>query len=452
MSSKNKVTVSLEKLFLKRFFWGILIVWLVISIASYNITRHEIDELYDGEMAQIARVLLGIYSSQRINSQQETQITSSPFEGEDDYEYKLAFQIWDGDGRLLMRSANAPLEPLSPHVGIFQTRDVYGSEVRTLSITDPVGDLYVHVGQNIEIRRENATEILESLVYIMLFAFPVFLWLIHKGVSQGTQLLNDLSEKIARRTEDGLSPIGMGDVPLEIRGIVDALNTLMTKLSAMLGRERQFIADASHELRTPLAGIKAHAQLALKNKGHEHIALTRIVEGVDRTTQLANQLLTLSGIDAMNEIKQPAAIDVRKLIERVIENLQAGIDKKSIQVSTRFLTRQHLFGNEELLYILLRNLIDNAVRYSPQGSEIKVGYQLEQQTLTITVDDQGPGIPPDQRERVFDRFYRDIDAQSDGSGLGLAIARQVASLHKAEIALASTEREHGLSVTVSFQQ
>ena len=439
MLSKNKAEFSLKKVFIKRFFWGALIAWLVLGLASYTTTRHEIDELYDGEMAQIARVLLGVYNSRLINTRGDTQITSSPFEGGEDYENKLVFQIWDKNGKLLMRSANGPLEPLSSEAGVFQTRDIYGNAVRTLSMKDPGGGLIVHVGQNIEIRRENATEILESLSYIMIFAFPVFLWLIHKGVNQGTRFLNNLSEKIARRAEDDLSPIETEDIPLEIRGIVEALNKLMSKVSMVLASERQFISDASHELRTPLAGIKAHAQLALKDKGHEQAALARIVEGVDRTTRIANQLLTLSGIDAMNELDQTDTIDVGSLIERVVQDIDTEISEKSIRVSIRLETEKRLTGNEALLYILFRNLIDNAVRYSPPGSELKVVYQYEESALALSVIDQGPGISADQRERVFDRFYRDINIEGEGSGLGLAIARKIADLHQAVIVMGATD-------------
>ncbi len=448
MLSKNKAEFSLKMIFIKRFFWGALIAWLVLGLASYTTTRHEIDELYDGEMAQTARVLLGVYNSRLINSRGDTQITSSPFEGGEDYENKLVFQIWDKNGKLLMRSANAPLEPLSSEAGVFQTRDIYGNAVRTLSMKDPGGGLIVHVGQNIEIRRENATEILESLSYIMIFAFPVFLWLIHKGVNQGTRFLNNLSEKIARRAEDDLSPIETEDIPLEIRGIVEALNKLMSKVSMVLARERQFISDASHELRTPLAGIKAHAQLALKDKGHEQAALARIVEGVDRTTRIANQLLTLSGIDAMNELDQTDTIDVGGLVERVVQDMDTEISEKSIRVSIRLDTEKRLTGNEALLYILFRNLIDNAVRYSPPGSELKVVYQYEESALALSVIDQGPGISADQRERVFDRFYRDINIEGEGSGLGLAIARKIADLHQAVIVLGATDSGVGLSAKV----
>lgn len=451
MLSKNRAEISLKRTFLKRFFWGTLITWLIVSLFSYTSTRHEIDELYDGEMAQISRVLLGIYSSQPLDHIAETQITSSPFEGGENYERKLAFQIWNKEGKLLVRSANAPVEPLAGKPGKFQTRKLLGRKVRTLSIKGPEGRLSVHVGQNIDIRRENAAEILELLVYALLLVFPVLLWLINKGLNQGTQSLNALSEKIAKRTENDLSPIKIDDVPLEIRGIVDALNTLMSKMSVELGRERQFISDASHELRTPLAGIKAHAQLALKDKSHEHTALIRIVEGVDRTTRLANQLLTLSGVDAMDGLGKAVTVDIRKLIEKVVEDLHTESAEKSVRLITQFNTKKLLTGNEDLLYILLRNLIDNAIRYSPPSSEVKVSYQGGDQTLSISVADHGPGISADQHDRVFDRFYRDIDSEGSGSGLGLAIARQIASLHKAKIVLGSAESGKGLSVKVIFE-
>lgn len=199
-------------------------------------------------------------------------------------------------------------------------------------------------------------------------------------------------------------------------------------------------------------GIKAHAQLALKDKGHEETALIRIVGGVDRTTRLANQLLTLSGVDAMSGLEKATDIDVKQLIERVIEDLYPEITQKFIKIITQFDSEKRPVGNEYLLYTLMRNLIENAVRYSTPHSEVKVLYLWDKQALCASIIDQGPGIPVDQHDRVFDRFYRDIDAEGNGSGLGLAIARQIAILHGAEIHLAFTESGQDLSVTVSFKQ
>lgn len=450
MLSKNKAEVSLKKAFLWRFLGVTMVAWLIVSVLSYASTRHEIDELYDGEMAQIARVLLGIYSSEMIDHQAGTQITSSPFEGGDNYERKIAFQIWGENNTLLMRSANAPLEPLATQVDTFQTRTLYDSEMRTLSVKGPDGRLTIQVGQNLDIRRENAREILQSLLYIMLATLPILLLLIHRGLNDGIRSLNALSENIAKRTENNLVAIKTEDVPVEIRGIVDALNKLMLKMRAALERERHFISDAAHELRTPLAGIKAHAQLALKDKNHVQTSIKRIVEGVDRTTRLANQLLTLSGIEAMNRVDKPAKINIEALIGQIIQDLQVDISDKAIQIIARYDTQARMTGNEELIYILLRNLIDNAIRYSPPSSDIKIHCQLDHSSISVSVVDQGPGIEGDQRERVFDRFYRDINAQGKGSGLGLAIAKKIATLHQAEIILDSTETGKGLSATVIF--
>lgn len=451
MLSKNKPDTSLKKAFLKYFFWGMLAAWLIISLSTYISTRHEIDELYDGEMSQIAHVLLGIYDYQLFDPQADTLVTSAPFQGDENYEKKLVFQIWNGKGKLLMRSANSPIEPLASSLGVFQNKEFLGAKIRTVSIQGPEARLIVHVGQNLDIRRENATEILKFLFYILLFSFPILLYFINVGLNRGTRSLNDLSEKIALRTESDLSPVKMEEVPFEIKGIIDALNKLMSKVNAALRHERQFISDAAHELRTPLAGIKAQAQLALKDKGREQASLIRIVEGVDRTTRMANQLLTLSSIDDQQGITNTKSVDLGDLIKIVIDDLNADISQKSITIDTRIDASEIFSADKELLYILLRNLLDNAIRYSPEASKVRIVTSHTSNTLTLTIIDQGPGISEDQRKRVFDRFYRDISTDTTGSGLGLAIAQKIARLHQAEIRLATPESKQGLSVEVVFK-
>ena len=278
----------------------------------------------------------------------------------------------------------------------------------------------------------------------------------------GTLLLLFFASNIARRirklrdqADNAIDQQGRISTTFTASKSGDEIGDLSRGLSEMVRRLGQYhhylenlSSRLSHELRTPLGGIKAHAQLALKDKGHEQAALARIVEGVDRTTRIANQLLTLSGIDAMNELDQTDTIDVGSLIERVVLDIDTEISEKSIRVSIRLDTEKRLTGNEALLYILFRNLIDNAVRYSPPGSELKVVYQYEESALALSVIDQGPGISADQRERVFDRFYRDINIEGEGSGLGLAIARKIADLHQAVIVLGATDSGVGLSAKV----
>lgn len=451
MSLKNPPETSLKRNFLKRFFWVMLLAWTLIGTAIYSVTNHELDELYDGEMAQVAHVLLGIYSNQIFDADPEHRVTSSPFEGGENYEHKLAFQIWNNQGTLLMRSENAPLEMMASEVGKFQTNALYDSLVRTLAIPSPDGKLVAHVAQNLDIRRDTATDIMELLTYGLILSFPVLMWLISQSINQGTQSLNSLSEKIAQRTEHNLESIETTNVPYEIQGIVDALNKLMSRVKSTLGRERQFISDAAHELRTPLAGIKAHAQLAIKDKSRRLSSLTRIVEGVDRTTRLANQLLTLSSVDAMNKLDKVQAVDLDKLMRTVISDLSTVVKEKSLQFVNKSECVQSVSGNEDLLYILLRNLIDNSVRYSPTNSIITLDCSKTGHQLYFSVMDQGPGIASKHHQRVFDRFYRDIDNSSDGSGLGLAIAAEIAALHGAKIELEAGDNHQGLLAKVKFR-
>lgn len=451
MSLKNRTNNSIKSAFLKRFIWGALIAWLALSLFSYRATHHEIEELYDGEMAQIGRVLLSIYADRLDVDESSVQITSSPFEGGENYERKLVFQIWSHQGTLLMRSENAPLEALTDQINVFETRILYGNDIRTLAIKDPAGKLVVHIGQNLTIRQENVREILSYLLYILLLALPISIWLIHKGLNKGIAPLKAMSKSISERDEHDLSPIEMGNVPVEIKGIINALNKLMARVEHTLGRERQFVSDAAHELRTPLAGIKAHAQVALKNENHQPDALKNIIRGVDRTSQLANQLLSLSSIDDLKDLGQIDTVNLERLIELVIQDLGANMDEKSITVETHFNASAHLSADKELLYTLLRNLLDNAIRYSPDGSAIRIVTSQTPNTLSLTIVDQGSGIAEDQRERVFDRFYRDINTETQGSGLGLAIALKIARLHRASILLATPQSGQGLSVEVVFK-
>ncbi len=428
-----------------------LMAWVIIGTAIYIITRHELDELYDGEMAQIAHVLLGIYSDQQLSPGDEPRVSSSPFEGGENYEHKLAFQIWTDEDTLLLRSSNAPLHGLASQIEVFQTNTLYGNRVRTLAIPSPDGKLIIHVAQNLDIRQDNASDILELLILVLVLAFPLLMWLISRGINQGTQSLNRLSETIAHRTEHDLAAIETADVPTEIQDIIQALNKLMARVKQALGRERQFISDAAHELRTPLSGIKAHAQLAIKDESRRLSSLQRIVEGVDRTTRLANQLLTLSGIDVIDTLDDNRPVELQALTRTVIEDLSTSIEEKSIQLSNEMNVSHRITGNEDLLYILLRNLIDNAIRYSEPNGAVRIHMATTDDTLSLIIDDQGPGISEENYQRVFDRFYRELKQGSDGAGLGLAIAMKIAQLHKAEIQLMPGPHNTGLSARIVFR-
>ena len=450
ISSKNRSDLSLKRRFLKHFFWGTLVVWSLAFVFCYKVAQHELNELYDGELAQTGRMLLSIYGNEETQSGSIGRVTSSAFEGGENYERKLVFQIWNEAGDLLIRSANAPVEPLTNNIGEFKNITVFDNEVRVLAIGEPVSGLVVHVGQNLDFREESARETLEPLLYLLLIAFPVSILIINRGLNRGVQSLRDISEEIAHRTGKNLDPIEANNIPTEIRGIVDSLNNLMQQVKEAFDRERQFIADAAHELRTPLAGIKAQAQVALKNPDYSKKSLGNIIEGVDRTASLANQLLTLSGVDSLPILENARQVKIKPLLDKVLVDLSESTQLKSQSIVTSYDEDAEVWGDDNLLYTLFRNLIENASRYSPHNSEIQIQCQTLDGNVSVILNDQGAGIPAENRQRVFDRFYRQVDSGESGSGLGLAIAKQIASLHQAEIKLRDADSGQGLRVEVIF--
>jgi two-component system sensor histidine kinase QseC len=450
ISLKSTTPKSLKTAFLKRFFWGTLIVWFIAATISYFVARHELGELYDGELAQTARIILSLYSDSVSTDPNKTQVTSSAFEGGENYERKLVFQLWDSDKQLLLRSANSPLTPLVESLGVFETNEIGDNKVRTLGIRSPNSDLIVQVGQNVDFRNEAIAETLEPLMLFLLIALPLSLFLVNRALNKGLRPLTNLSNAIAKRTGENLSIIDTADAPLEISGIVEALNKLMTRVKETMGRERQFIADAAHELRTPLAGIKAQAQVALNYPEHQNKSLSQIVDGVDRTTRLANQLLTLSDVDSLSNIEKASTVNLAQLIGDVIRDLSVFAEEKDQTIDINIENQLKVQGDDALLYTLFRNLIENAIKYSPKKTVIRINGSKETESLKISIQDQGEGIPEHERQRVFDRFYRKMGTEERGSGLGLAIANNIARLHNATIRLSSTATNNGLMVTVSF--
>ncbi|MFT7532863.1 MAG: two-component system sensor histidine kinase QseC [Gammaproteobacteria bacterium] len=451
MSSSDRASPSLKRGFLKHFILVTLAVWGIASAITYFVAKHELNELYDGELAQTARVLLSIYSDNISNNSDSVKVTSSPFEGGENYERKLVFQIWDHTDKLLIRSANAPLQALTDKLNQFETSVQFGNEIRTLAISSPESQMVVKVGQNMDFRREAIEETMNPLIIMLLIVFPLSFFLISRAIDRGVKPLLTLSRDIEERTPNNLTPIETFGTPIEMRGIVDALNGLMIQLRNTLTRERSFISNAAHELRTPLAGMKAQVQVALKYPAHIDKSLTNIVEGIDRTTRLANQLLTLSGVDSLIRLEKSENVNCKHLIVSVVRDLSGLLETKSQVIDIKLNSDIEVSGDDALLYTLFRNLIENALNYSPNHSKIRIAGFRNNAELAIFIIDQGPGIPIEKRARVFERFYRNTDTTQSGSGLGLTIVSIIAKLHNASVELTSNENAVGLCVVVSFR-
>jgi signal transduction histidine kinase len=290
----------------------------------------------------------------------------------------------------------------------------------------------------------------------LLLVIPALLLLSWLIIGDALRPLYRIGRVVETRSPEDLSPIGGQDAPREIRPLVGAIDRLLERLRQALERERRFTADAAHELRTPLAALKAQAEVAQRARDPRERtnALRQIDNGVERTTHLIEQLLTLARLEPdSNEALKMRPISLCPLIEDAVANLFPNALRKHIDLGLQSCgcDGKPVLGNATTLGILLCNLIGNAIRYTPKGGRIDIRTHLDAGRVSLEVADTGPGIPPQQRKRVFERFYRANEhRKTDGSGLGLSIVARIVELHGAEITLSETSDSGGLTVAVAF--
>lgn len=435
-------------------------IWSVTVVTSYNDARHEIGELFDAQLAQSARILMSV-AGHELEELEGSSIASAhihfhydnPLKTADHiYEHKLAYQLWRRpEDTLLVRSFNAPEKPLSDQPAGYSTREINGELWRVLSLHDEDTGFQIQVGQAMAIRKELTDYIARRIGAPVVIALPFLTLLIFIGIGRSLQPLKRLAEAVIRRAPNNLDPIDSKNVPSEIHPLVNALNGLFERLGHAFENDRRFTADAAHELRTPLAAMKTQAQVALRSKDPavRDSAMEKMLEGVDRASRLVEQLLTLARVDPDAGLGQGEKVDLLLLAENTLADheLQARAKRIDLQLMTeKSLT---ITGHRESLRILLRNLLDNAIRYTPEDGEVQVSLSEEAGAIVICVSDSGSGIPVDKREQIFGRFIRLTGQDISGSGLGLSIVQRIAELHKAQIRLDDSALG-GLEVCVRF--
>jgi two-component system OmpR family sensor kinase len=283
---------------------------------------------------------------------------------------------------------------------------------------------------------------------------PILGLLVWFAVGHALEPLQRLAGSVKARRLGALEPLPLGHLPDEVQPLVGALNDLLGRLTGALERERAFMADAAHELRTPLTAL--HLQLgALARAGTDREraeAMQRLSAGVQRSIRLVEQLLSLARQEPRAELAR-SALALDELAREGVAELVPLADARGIDLGIAGAQAALIRGERESIATLIRNLVDNAVRYTPAGGRVDVsvmGPAAPGQPVVLTVTDDGPGIAPEERARVFDRFYRQPGAQVPGSGLGLAIVKAIADSHGADIVLGESEGGKGLSVSVSF--
>jgi two-component system sensor histidine kinase QseC len=428
--------------------------WMLVTLFTYIAARHEVEEIFDAQLAQEAGILAEVTLEGFKERGGSPAILSRAVYGHK-YERYIGFQIWRQD-ELLLRSNGAPDGRLSTQMG-FVDRQLDGVRWRVFGMRDASSDYLVLVAESYQARDELIQDIALGTLLPMLLALPLTGILLWVGIRRGLLPLDQMAGHLAQRSPLQLEPLPIQGVPLELRPLTLSLNDLLRRLEQAFEAERHFAADASHELRTPLASIRIQAQVALRSRddAERAQALHSVIRGVDRSTRLVEQMLDLarlemgSGGDDTRQVLEPES-----LLRQVLADLAPQARQAAVEVS---LELGHpgrgpiaATGHGPGISVLIRNLVDNAIRHSPAGSRVTVTLEPVGRSWRLRVEDEGPGIEAAERERVFDTFYRGAGQSGVGSGLGLSIVRRIAGQHGARIELEPGAGGRGTRISVEF--
>jgi len=441
LSLRNRLLLLLVVLF--------ALAWLTVVVVTYSVTRREMETLLDAGLLQDARVLHALAKRGGVGG-------GLPVGGSDTvdmafthYQKVLAFLVWR-HGHLLLHSKGAPVLGPATETG-YADRTVDGESWRVFALVDAGDETAVAVAEPERMRRQLVYQITRDALYPLTLAIPLLAVGAWFAVGRGLRPLHRVAQQLARRSVTNLDPVNLSSVPDEINVLVRDLNTLLAHVGEAFARERRFTSDAAHEIRTPLAAIKTHAQLALRQggAGADRDALRHIVQGVDRLSRLAEQLLTLARLDRDALESEFEPVELGAVAGEAVRELTDGAATKGVRL-TRSVGVGMVHGNPVALRILVRNLVDNAVRYTPSGGEVTVEVRAGP-NVRVVVSDTGPGIPHEELDRVLERFHRGVARDSVGCGLGLSIVRRIADLHGARLILGDGPGGRGLRVQVEFQ-
>jgi two-component system OmpR family sensor kinase len=417
---------------------GALACTVVAGIAMYKKVLEEANELFDYQLRQLA------------TSVPTRGSVPTPSRMHGDPEEDVIVQVRDHSGRLVYSSAASPALPAPPVAGysVVAARGEYW-RVYVVARDNEV----VQVAQAISAREDLAAGLALRSMLPFLLMLPVLAVLIYIVVGRSLMPLSRLAKAVGRRSPSALQPLGASGQPPELRPVVAALDDLLRRLDHALSSQRAFVADAAHELRSPLTALKLQLQLAERatSEAQRAAAFAKVHERLDRSTRLVQQLLSAARHESGPKDRKLGQVDLLELArhcvaDRFVYASARGIDLGVAPGGEQTCVR----GNFDELQVLLGNLLDNALRYTPPGGRVDVAVLAGHGHAVLQVADTGPGIPPHERARVFDRFYRGQGNEAWGSGLGLSIVSSIAAAHGASVSLADGEGGTGLLVKVCF--
>lgn len=433
--------MSIRKNLLIWLLTGLLVAGLGTGIATYIKTQEEVGEMLDYELRQIA------YSMQHSTSFMPGQMDNIGGSSSDDNDFVV--QVWNENGEQLYSSQPSIKLPKASAPGFSNLRNSEGGW-RAFSVIS--GDRFVQAALPDDARWETAASMALRMLAPLAVLIPALALLAWIAVRRSLAPMARVTAEVERRDAYSMAPLDIHAVPEEIRPLLMALNRLLHRLDGSMEAQRRFVADAAHELRTPLTALSLQAQLVeqAQDSGERNEAIRDLRLGITRASHLVSQLLTLARQepDAQRPFVQ---LDLAALVRQVIGEFAPLADLKKIDLGVDASQSEFMNGDKESLKILVGNLVDNAIRYTPEGGKIDVTLGNGSSGLVLSVKDSGPGIPIGDRERIFERFFRVAGNEVQGSGLGLAIVKQIAQRHGATVEVSNGENEAGAIFSVKFR-
>lgn len=427
---------------------------LLLGLATYQFTRQEMSEVFDEQLKQLA---ISVRTHYRGGG---STLLATPGNAADLEDSGMVTQIWTLDRQRVFLSDPAADIPWVDEEG-YHTLATRQGAWRVYAERSPTH--LIQAAQLMAVREELAVDtaveiLLPNLVVVLALTALLLAYALQRSLAPLMQTATD----IGRRSANSLDPITTTALPAELKPLVASINALMARLATALSAQRRFTADAAHELRTPLSALRLQLQLLAKatNDASRQEALIDIQRGLDRATRLVEQLLHLARLEP-DTIERPfSSVDLAALTKSVVTDFSVLANARGIDLGAEIdAVESWVPGDAQHLRMLLDNLVDNALRYTPRGGKVDVVLRAASQAVLLEVADSGPGITPEEQARVFDRFYRGTsahgaDGATSGTGLGLAIVKEITQRHGARIdlldGLPSPDGTRGLTVRVTF--
>jgi two-component system OmpR family sensor kinase len=442
---------SVERYLLSWVLGALAVGSVLLTLAIYLVTLDEINEVLDVDLKNVATALASYQKAEQASGL-PNQDGTLPIDTPEDAE--IVTTTWSPAGHRIYTSAPHEAVPRAEMPGL--TRKKVGDREWILYAVDTVNGR-AQASQRVSVRESMAAGSAIKVVPPMAMLVIVVGGLLSFALRKGLRPLDAAARSVAERSAKSLTPLSASDAPMELEPIVTSINGLIHRLSIAFAVQRRFLADAAHELRTPVTALRLQIQL-LERAGSECQRLEALAElkaGIDRSQRLIGQFLEISSAEGDVDAESMEWVDLSDLARSVVTSMSPKAEQLGIDLGFSGAKSARIHGQAQAVGVLITNLVENTLRYTPAGGRVDVDLQVDGRAVVLKVVDNGPGIAESERERVFDRFYRGRNATAlardkGGSGLGLSIVRVIAEKHAAPIELRTPPGGQGLEVRVTF--